>query len=210
MWLDLLQHDFQVFTLLRPAPIQGSAYADACADTTTAGLGGFVRLPSGACAFFRCTLDRRALQSLASWYDPALPPQSFISAWELLAQLGLLWLLHTMLPIGHPPVLMDLHCDNSAAESASWKALSTALGLSRILSCFLYWQHALAIQAHVMHVPGVVNDVADGLSRSFDPNLLGFQADQEVHVPWLRLLSSDRVRAFPPDLREKGWIAALA
>ena len=127
MWLDLLQHDFQVFTLLRPAPIQCSAYADACADTQTAGLGGFVRLPSGACAFFRCTLDRRALQSLASWYDPALPPQSFISAWELLAQLGLLWLLHTMLPIGHPPVLMDMHCDNSAAESASWKGVVTKL-----------------------------------------------------------------------------------
>ena len=90
------------------------------------------------------------------------------------------------------------------------KALSTSLGLSRILSGFLYWQHALSIQAHVMHVPGVVNDLADGLSRSSDPLLLGFAANQEVHVPWLRLLSADRIRAFPPDLREKGWIAALA
>ena len=54
-----------------------------------------------------------------------------------------------------------------------------------------------------MHVPGVVNDVADGLSQSSDPSLLGFEANPEVHVPWLRLLSADRVRAFSSDLRDK-------
>ena len=40
----------------------------------------------------------------------------------------------------------------------------------------------------ILHVPGFLNDVADGLSRSEDPSSLGFAEAEKVAPPWREFL----------------------
>ena len=57
MWLDLAASGTACRSLFRPPRIECHAFADACATSTTAGLGGFVRLPNGSQLFFRNTFS---------------------------------------------------------------------------------------------------------------------------------------------------------
>ena len=158
------------------------AFADACAASTTAGLGGFVRLPNGSQLFFRNTFSVAELQGLFPWLPSQVSVQSFISSWELLAQCALVHLLHLLLGPGHPPVHCIFRCDNAAAESSSWKGLSMASGLCSVLRSFFLLQQRCRVSVHINHVPGLVNDVADALSRATDPAKLGFRPPEEVEI----------------------------
>ena len=132
-------------------------------------VGGFVRLSDGRQLFFRRTFSCQDLHELFPWFDDSASAQSFIATWELLAQCALVTLLDSLLGVGHLPVHCVFKCDNSAADSASWKGLSMALGLCHILRSFLVCQQAHRISVHIDHVPGITNDVADALSRGSDP-----------------------------------------
>ena len=109
MWLDLLQCAFPVYSFLRPPVLPCEAFADACADSCAIGLGGFIKLPSGTTLCFQCRFTRAELIALVPWFTGDMSSQSFIATWELLAQLGLVWLLHHALPIGHLPVCLEMH-----------------------------------------------------------------------------------------------------
>ena len=88
-----------------------------------------------------------------------------------------------MLPLAHPNLHMVLRCDNSACEAAAWKGLSLAKGFCAVLHQFSDLQRRTCISAHVEHVPGFLNDIADSLSRDGDPVDLGFCDDDRVCPP---------------------------
>ena len=128
-----------------------------------------VRLPDGRQLFFRNHFSRAELCGMFPWLSPDASVQSFISSWELLAQCALLLLLHQLLGHSHLPLHCSFRCDNSAAESSSWKGLSMASGLCSVLRAFFLCQQRSRISVHIDHVPSIVNDVADALSRSAGP-----------------------------------------
>ena len=174
LWQDLLhQTTCRQSILLAPA-FHCEAFADACADSSAVGLGGYVKFPSGLKRFFQIAISKPALALLCPFFPRDGNPQHFIAAWELLAQCALVWTIHAMLPLAHPPLHVVLRCDNSASESAAWKGLSLAKGLCAVLRQFSDLQRRTCVSAHVEHVPGFLNDTADSLSRDGDPVDLGF------------------------------------
>ena len=88
LWKDFLhQSTCRQSILLSPA-FQCEAFADACADSSSVGLGGYVKFPSGIKRFFQLAISRAALASLCPFFPSDGNPQHFIAAWELLAQPG--------------------------------------------------------------------------------------------------------------------------
>ena len=138
-----------------------TAYADACADASCAGLGGYVRLPDDSCGCFQALFTPSVLHELASWFPASGSPQHFIATWELLAQLGLLWTLISVLPVGHMPIHVVFQTDNSATESASWKGLSMAKGMGHVLQAFFHLQERNHVSVHLDAVPGFLNHTAE-------------------------------------------------
>ena len=197
LWQDFLhQTTCRQSILLAPA-FHCEAFAEACADSSAVGLGGYVNFPSGLKRFFQLAISRPALALLCPFFPRDGNPQRFIAAWELLAQCALVWTTHTMLPLAHPPLHVVLRCDNSASESAAWKGLSLAKGRCAVLRQFSDLQRRTCISAHMEHVPAFLNDTADSLSRDGDAVDLGFcdddfrphisplEADISQHVPAL-------------------------
>ena len=162
-----------------------------------AGLGGYVRLPDDSCGCFQARFSPSDLQALAPWFPASESPQHFIAAWELLAQLGLLWTLISVLPVGHMPIHVVFRTDNSATDSASWKGLSMAKGMCHVLQAFFYLQERHHISVHLDAVPGFLNDTADQLSRFIPPATLGFPSQSVVDIPWQRLLAKPDFCHFP-------------
>ena len=107
MWQSCLPGDAPTFTLA--LVLSCEAFADACADSRSAGIGGFVRLVSGRCVWFRHTFSASDLSSLFSWFEESSAPQKFIAAWELFGQLALLWCVALLVPAGRPPVTRPFH-----------------------------------------------------------------------------------------------------
>ena len=134
--------------------------------------------------------------------------QSYISSCELLAQCALVYLLHLLLGHSHLPVHCIFRCDNAAAESSSWKGLSMASGLCSVLRTFFVCQQRYRISVHIDHVPGIVNDIADALSRSADPAQLGFQPQEEVQIDWTSFSDAPRISLFPDPSFFEGLLAA--
>ena len=208
LWLDLAASGTACRSLFRPPRIECHAFADACATASTAGLGGFVRLPNGSQLFFRNTFSLSELQGLFPWLPSQASAQSFISSWELLAQCALVHLLHLLLGPGHRPVHCVFRCDNAAAESSSWKGLSMASGLCSVLRSFFLLQQRCRVSVHIDHVPGLVNEVADALSRATDPAKLGFRLQEEVHIDWLSFCDWPQLRLFPDPSPFDGLLAS--
>ena len=178
--------------------------------SASAGLGGFVRFPAGQTCYFQARLSRAQLSELVDWFAPSAIPQRFIACWELLAQIALVWLVHSMLPPNHLHV--NLSCGNAVAEFASWKGLSTAKGFCHLLRCFLYYQEDCPVSALVIlnHIPGILNGLSDKLSRSGDPSALGFQPDQSRSPPWAALASLPVIQTYPPGLGLRSLFGALS
>ena len=131
------------------------ALADACADSASAGLGGFVRLPDGRQACFAQKLSAACLtcspdSRLALLPSIALPPGRcwLRSLFSILSQL---------LPPGHTPFHVVFRTDNSPSQSAAWKGLTLARGMCQFLRQFCLLQETVRISS----VPGFLNDTAD-------------------------------------------------
>ena len=169
LWRDFLHESTCRQSILLAPLFQCEAFADACADSTSVGLGGYVKFPSGIKRFFQLSISKSALVLLCPFFSMDCNPQHFIAAWELLAQCALVWTTHGMLPLAHPNLHIVLRCDNAASEAAAWKGLSLAKGLCAVLRQFSDLQRRTCISAHIEHVPGFLNDVADSLSRSQEP-----------------------------------------
>ena len=205
MWQSCLFGDTPTFSLCLSPLLQCEAFADACADCRSAGIGGFVRLVSGRCVWFRHTFSASDLASLFPWFDGNSSPQKFIAAWELFGQLALVWCMALLIPAGHPPIHFISGCDNAPSDSASWKGISTARGLCSLLRTYFSWQRHFCVSTYIDHVPGFRNKVADGLSRSASPSDFGLSASDEVVIPWDLLSGPPRPRYYPP----AAWSASV-
>ena len=150
-------------SLLRPLPLLVIAEADAFADASLCGLGGYISWPSGRCSWFSVTLTSAEVARLCD-VMPA-PLQSHIAALELLAQLCLLWVTDAALPGCRTALEVALRCDNSAAEAAAHKGLSSVRSLAWVLRRFCACEQAFNIRAAPEHIPGYRNALADELSR---------------------------------------------
>ena len=208
MWLQICRSGTDFKSLLLSPHFECEAFADACADSSSAGLGGFVRLPGGQTLFFQVTFSQAELHSLFPWFPPDHSPQHYIAAWELLAQCALLHLLACLLPQGHPPLHVTFRCDNSATDAASWKGLSLATGMCSLLRSFFLLQERQYTSVHIDHVPGFKNDLADGLSRGYDAQLLGFSESARCQIPWSALPSSFSCHTYPLELDLSAWLAS--
>ena len=173
------------------------AFADACADSSSVGLGGYVKFPSGLTRFFQASIPKSALAPLCPFFTREGNPQHFIAAWELLAQCALVWAAHGMLPLAHPNVHMVLRCDNAASEAAAWKGLSLAKALCTVLRQFSDLQRRTCISARIEHVPGFLNVLADCLSRSQDALALGLSEADRVYPPWREFFYPVRPQVSP-------------
>ena len=207
MWLDLAASGSDVRSLILPPRLECTAYADACADASVVGMGGFVRLSDGRQLFFQTRLDKPQMLRLFRWLPPDCSLQPYIATWELAAQAALLLLLHQLLGDGHLPCHAVFRSDNAAAESASWKGLSMALGLCSVLRAFFALQENLRISVHVDHIPGISNDIADGLSRGQDPASLGFLQSQSVVIDWSLMADAPPLRFYPSEASFSGFLA---
>ena len=174
MWQSCLSGDPPVFSLALAPLLPCEAFADACADARSAGIGGYVRLVSGRCVWFRRTLSASELCSLFPWFEERSAPQKFI-------------------------VHFISRCDNAPSDSASWKGISTARGLCSLLRTYFSWQRHFCVSTYIDHVPGFRNRVADGLSRSVSPSDLGMFASDEVSIPWELLPCPPRPQYYPAD-----------
>ena len=188
-----------IFSLALAPLLQCEAFADARADSRSAGIGGFVRLVSGRCVWFRRSFSASELASLFPWFDAKSSPQTCIAAWELLGQLALVWCVALLIPAGHPPIHFVSRCDNAPSDSASWKGISTARGLCSLLRIYFSWQRHFCVSTYIDHVPGFRNRIADGLSRSASPSDFGLQPAEEVLIPWALLSAPPRPQYYPVD-----------
>ncbi|CAE7241572.1 unnamed protein product [Symbiodinium sp. CCMP2592] len=177
MWLD---SGSDIRSLILPPSFECTAFADACADAMSVGMGGFVRLPDQRQLFFQVTFTKPQMLRLFSWLPSDCSLQSYIATWELAAQAALLLLLHRLLGEGHLPCHTIFRSDNSAAESASWEGTA-----------------AQRISVHVVHIPHVSNEVADGLSRGSDPADFGFRPADCVEIDWSSISSVSPMRFYP-------------
>ena len=158
MWLDLASSGTDVRSLMLPPKFECTAFADACADAASVGMGGFVRLPDSRQLFFQVMLTQAQMLALLPWLPPDCSLQSYIATWELAAQSALLLLLHQLLGEGHLPIHTVFRCDNSASEFASWKGLSMAVGLCVVLRSFSHIQERMHISVHIDHIPGIAEE----------------------------------------------------
>ena len=209
LWKDFM-HDTmcQHSVLLAPA-FACEAFADACADSASVGMGGYVKFLSGLKRFFQVSFTNACLCEICPFLAPGESPQAFVASFELLAQSALIWTIQAMLPLSHPPLHVVLRCDNSASEASAWKGLSMAKGLCCVLRHFYDLQRRSCISAHIEHVPGFLNEVADSLSRSGDPAALGFVDSERISPPWRELLVRFRPQSAPLEADLSGSVPAL-
>ena len=137
--------------------------ADACAQGSRIGIGGYIRLPNCPPAWFS---EKYTLADLACLNLPLNDnAQRDIGCYELLAQIALVLLLATSVPGGRARICVRSMCDNASAEAAINKLMTT-----RSPMCFFAQQLALvafstAITLDCHHVSGFRNESADMLSR---------------------------------------------
>ena len=62
----------------------------------------------------------------------------------------------------------------------------------------------------IEHVPGFENSVADSLSRSAAPSLLGFAAENYSAISWHDILSSAALRTAPASEEFSSLLSAAA
>ena len=184
--------------LLAPS-LSCEAFADACADASGAGLGGYVRLPDGRQYCFQHMMTPATLSAMFPWFPADANPQHYIASWELAAQIAFLWCLQRLLGVGHLPVHCIFRTDNSASEFACWKSLSMAKGMCVLLRSFFLMQRQYYISVHIDCVPGFLNVVVDRLNRGSSPDSMGFSADQRIEIPWAHFPASPSLIHFPSE-----------
>jgi hypothetical protein len=114
--------------------------------------------------------------------------QKHINAWELLGQFSLAYCLHHSIKGRRSPIAVTFACDNTSAEAAHLKVLSTSASMWQILAVFFRYQHIHNIEVAIQHIPGMWNDEADALSRG--RSLLCCPPELHVAIPWKWLCSS--------------------
>ena len=164
LWFKkLLQRRVHIFPLAQPRPKVMRAAADAFAEANLFGIGGWI-ITSSQVLWFS---EQWTLEQLRSFL-PALnkDAQKYISAFEVLAQLALLFMAIRKLDSHHLQLCLPSSSDNTGAEAGINKMLT----IKEPTSTFLQMISMLAFQHHIhlsiSHIPGQLNEWADNLSRN--------------------------------------------
>ena len=147
-----------------PSLLQCLAAADACAEGSTVGIGGWV-ITSSAVAWFAETWDMTQVRQ--AWPFLTKSAQAYIASFETLAQFALLQCTHRITGHGHLQVLVPTGTDKTATEAGLNKLFTTKWHLSRFLQLIAAWSHAQGIALQPSHIPGKKNTWADDLSRDW-------------------------------------------
>ena len=166
---------------LCPKPFwSGYAAADACASGDTTQIGGFIQSTSGRKLWFAEKFTHSDFHFLPFSTDPAM--QKSISAFETLAQIGLVWLAASFFPGFRIPICLKSLSDNTGAESVSNKMFTTTKAVCFFVEILATLATKTGIELDVSHIPGESNLIADDLSRwSFDSEIPhGFQPESRI------------------------------
>ena len=180
----LLAHFF-LHNMIPPTYLPLQASADACATQGEAGLGGILRLNGEVAAWFAFTISHAEAKDVFPWISDSM--QKHINVWELLGQFALAFCLDRALKGRCTPISVTFACDNTSAEAAHLKALSTASGMCHVLAAFFRFQRIHNLDVSIQHIPGMWNDEADALSRG--KHLPHCTPELQVDVPWTWLCS---------------------
>lgn len=185
-WKDILTGT-PFFHNMIPAPAYPvQASADACATTLEAGLGGILRINGAVIGWFSFVISYQEAKEQFAWLSDSM--QKHINVWELLGQFSLAYCLDQVLKGRNHPITAIFACDNTSAEAAHAKALSTSAGMCQILAAFFRFQRIHNLDILIQHIPGIWNDDADALSRS--RTLACCPDELRIPVPWRWLISS--------------------
>ena len=150
------------------------------------------------------------LSDFFPWFLSGTSRQHCIAAWEMLAQVALLWILSRWLPPGHVPFHVVFRTDSSPSQSAAWKGLTLVRGMCQFLRQFCLLQETVRISVHLDSVPGFLNDVADAPSRSVPPATLGFQPSEVLSIPWTSFPEVPDLTFFPLPSVMESFVASSA
>ena len=145
-----------------PSTLQCLAAADACAEDTKVGIGGWVITPT-AVAWFAEMWEMSELRQ--TWYFLTKPAQSYIASFETLAQFALLQSTYHVSGHSHLQIQVPTGTDNTATEAGLNKLFTTKWPLCHFLRLIASWSHAHGIALMPSHIPGKMNVWADDLSR---------------------------------------------
>ena len=185
-WKDVLIGTPFLHGMIPPHHIPLQASADACATATEAGLGGIIRVNGSVLAWFAFTISHSEAQSIFPWVSDSM--QKHINVWELLGQFSLAYCLDCSMKGRRAPIAVTFACDNTSAEAAHFKALSTSAGMCQILAAFFRFQRIHNIDVTIQHIPGIWNDDADALSRG--KTLPSCTPALRIDIPWKWLCSA--------------------
>ena len=174
------------------SPIPHSASADACASAREAGIGGLLRLNGNIVAWFSFAITLDEAQQHFSWVSDSM--QKHINVWELLGQFALAYCLDQVLPQRNHAIEACFSCDNTSAEAAHLKALSTSAGMCQVVAAFFRFQRLSNMAIHIQHISGMWNDEADALSRF--KNLSDYDSTLRLQIPW-QFLTSPQISRCP-------------
>ena len=160
MWLS----HTSPYVLLRPKPLwTGLAAADAYAQGTSCGIGGFIKDEDDTIRWFSepyCLSDFRSLE--IPLQDDL---QKSISALETLAQMAILWMASKLYPGQRFPITLPSFSDNTGAESGSNRLFTTKFPQCLFLEKLCLMGALFGMELDVHHISGPTNIEADALSR---------------------------------------------
>ena len=141
----------------------------------------------GGCCLV-CVHEHAEAQQFFPWISDSM--QKHINAWELLGQFSLAYCLHHSIKGRRSPIAVTFACDNTSAEAAHLKVLSTFASMCQLLAVFSVSSTFITFwSCHSTYsIPGMWNDKADALSRG--RSLLCCPPELHVAIPWKWLCSS--------------------
>ena len=161
-WLSsCFSHD--QLRLVRQAPqLRCMAAADAMAEGSTVGIGGWISI-SSSFAWFSEQWDMTEVRQ--HWPQLTKDAQAYIACFETLAQLALAMTAVARMRTKHFRFVLPSASDNTSAEAGINKLFTTSAPLSDFLQLVAAWSAHSNTRLALTHVAGEKNTWADELSR---------------------------------------------
>ena len=155
---------------LRSKPMLACKAADACAEGSIVGVGGWF-ISSNSVSWFAETWQFQEVQE--QWPCLTKEAQRYIACFETLAQLALMRIAWSCEGQSVHGICMPTGTDNTASEAGVNKLFTTAWPLQVFVQLVAAWAHKHKWSVIASHIPGEINIWADQLSRG---NTSAFQA----------------------------------
>ena len=123
-------------------------------------------------------MSHTPLISKVYWYHITIKPEDLLADWgipddlqkaiasfEMLAQIALLYVQGHTLSGGSWTVALQMQSDNTPTVAAINKFYSGKEPLSHFVQLLVWWSEHFRVRLSAIHIPGILNDWADGISR---------------------------------------------